>query len=699
MLSRSAAVATLMVVCGAGLRVAGLTDPPLDFHPTRQYRSAIIARGYSLDLLGDLVPEARHVAELAARGQPPIEPPIMEYLAARVYHVIGREDLAWARALSVLAWSLGGLALFWLALQVVIAPAALAAVAVWTFLPFAIRASQSFQPDPLMAALMALTLAAAVRHRRSPAIWAAVLFACALTAALVVKAVVVFFLGPALIALILFGDGSIRTKAVAAVVAIAATAPAAYYYATLPLATDYGPFLQLLTGPQFWRDWAAMLDRVVSWPLMIAALAGAAVATGELRRLLAALFAGYFTFGIVFTHHIHTHDYYSLPLIAVVALGVGALVDRIARTLPEWSRTAAAAVVGVSCLAWGTLSVADDRRSERPAALRAEAARYAHIGQVVGHSTRVLALDGAYGFPLVYHGHMLTTHWPLSGDLAMMSLTGETAGPAADRLRSSGADFFVGTIQPHFDAQPDLREALERQHPLLERDGVPERWAFVVYDLRRGILSATPGHLSMFSRVGDAVAPEESVSLHAPVASRWTVKAPDDGSLRVSPIEGTGPATLRVAAAIPTVAMDRTTAVTITSATDGSASFEVRVRAVAGLNTPPFGFVDAPAEPIALGSDPIMFQGWALDDTAMKRVWAGYVDASGRVVPLKDARRDGRRPDLVAAYPTAHDLFKAGWALVLEPAEVREIRRPIHMRFFADDGNGQRTEIGRRTIQ
>jgi len=698
-LIRPASLAVLLVAGGACLRVPGLADPPLDFHATRQYRSAIIARGYSLDLLGGLEPAMRQVAESAAKAQPAIEPLVMERLASWVYHAIGHEDLAWARALAVGAWSLGGFAIFWLAIQVVTAPAAVAAVAVWTFLPFGIRASQSFQPDPLMTALMVLALASAVGFRRRPAAAWGVLFGGALAAALLVKAVSVFFLGPALMALFLLGEGSIRAKAVTAAVAGVAVVPAAWYYARLPLGTDYGPFFQLLREPSFWRDWAVILDRVVSWPLMIAGLAGALAATGELRRLLAALFAGYFVFGIVFTHHIHTHDYYSLPLIPVVALGVGALVDRIARTPPTWSRGAAAAIVAVPCVTWGVLMVVDSRRSEQPAALRAEAARYERIGEIVGHSTRVLALDGAYGFPLDYHGYLNTTNWPLSGDVAMMALTGGSVGAAEARLRSSGAEFFVSTIQPEFDAQPDLKEMLERQHPLLERDGTPERWAFVVYDLRRGILSATPQNLSMFTRVADSPAPEQTVSLYAPATSRWAVQVPADGSVRVEPAEGTGPANLRVTIAVPTSEVDRTTKVGITSIADGSTSFDVRIRSVAGPDKPPFGFVDAPPDPVTLGQEPVLFQGWGLDDTSMKRVWAGYVDASGQIVALGDARRDGPRPDLTKAFPTAHDLFKAAWSFVLDPETVRDAGRPLQLRFFAEDGSGQRAEIGRRTVK
>jgi hypothetical protein len=699
--TKPAVIAVLLVLCGVGLRVVGLSDPPLDFHPTRQYHGAIMARGYSIDLLSSWDPAARLAAEVAARNEGRFEPPVMQHLASWVYHAVGREELALARALAVLAWSLGGVALYWLAIQFVAAPAAITAVALWTFTPFAIRASRSFQPDPLMTALIVLSLAAAVSCCRRPTAARIALFGCVLAAALAVKGVSVFFLAPALPVLVLLGESSIRTKAVVSGVAIAAVAPAAWYYWTLQLPHDFGPYPQLLVQQQFWRDWATIINRVVSWPLLIAAVAGGLASTGELRRLIVALLGGYVAFGMVFTHHIHTHDYYSLALVPIVALGVGALMELVGRRLAVRTRVAVATTVCVGCIAWGGQEVVYSQRAERVMPLRAAAARYERIGQIVGHSTRVLSFDENYGTALIYHGRLATSgNWLLSGDLAARSVTGEGVAPADDRLRAANADFFVCTSQAQMDAQPDLGALLTRQHPLLERNSSSDRWEFAVYDLRRTIVSVTPSNLSLFSHVGEPAPAAESISLFAAPTASWTVRVPQHSSIRVMPMAGTGSAILEVSSPTPTAEVDRTETVVIDGGLNsGSTSFEVRTRALAGSNQPPFGFVDAPADPIALGKAAVVIQGWALDDTAMQRVWVGYVDSAGRTVPLGNAHRDGRRPDLVAAYPTAHDLFKAAWVFTLDPATASGIPRPFDLLFFAEDGSGNTAQIGRRRVR
>jgi hypothetical protein len=55
------------------------------------------------------------------------------------------------------------------------------------------------------------------------------------------------------------------------------------------------------------------------------ALLGAAfLPVGAARRLAAAIAAGYFVFGLLFTLHIHTTTYYHLQLLPAVSLALGA---------------------------------------------------------------------------------------------------------------------------------------------------------------------------------------------------------------------------------------------------------------------------------------------------------------------------------------------------------------------------------------
>src|SRR3989337_2387133 len=102
----------LMLLLALWVRLFDLTDPPLDFHPTRQLRSAMIARGMYYAGLDD-VPEWQR--ELAARqqdSQEALEPTILETLVAFAYRLAGGERLWLARLFSSLFWVAGGLALY-----------------------------------------------------------------------------------------------------------------------------------------------------------------------------------------------------------------------------------------------------------------------------------------------------------------------------------------------------------------------------------------------------------------------------------------------------------------------------------------------------------------------------------------------------------------------------------------------------------
>ncbi|HMN62782.1 MAG TPA: hypothetical protein PJ988_20615, partial [Anaerolinea sp.] len=107
-----AGLAGLLVLLGLAVRLYDLTDPPLDFHPTRQLHSLIMARGmYYQDAPG--IPgwqRERAVQQWRAEGV--IEPPILENLAALVYRLAGREVPETGRVFSILFWTIGGLGMY-----------------------------------------------------------------------------------------------------------------------------------------------------------------------------------------------------------------------------------------------------------------------------------------------------------------------------------------------------------------------------------------------------------------------------------------------------------------------------------------------------------------------------------------------------------------------------------------------------------
>jgi len=448
--------------------------------------SAITARGLYLDHKRGLSPAETAAARAAAPGAW-IEPPVMEYLATLGYRLIGRETLAIPRFIAVLWWTIGGLALAWLAAQLFSSTAAPSvAVTMMMFLPFSIRASQSFQPDPMMTALTIVTLALAVRFVRSNHRSMLALCAIAGAAAVLVKPMAVLFLAPALLALAVGRYGWWRGTLGAAALVGVVSVGAVVFYTTYSSLGDRGPYPELWPQRAFWAGWLTMLDRVVPLPWVVASIAGTIVAARPARGLLVGLWSGYLLLGFVFSHHIYTHDYYSLPAIPIAALSVAALIDACARRLPASSRRWSTAGVQAACaagLCWGVFQA---RVFDGPAPdLQARVQLYERIGAVVDHSAKVASLDGDYGYPLSYHGLLSAVNLPLGIDVAMARLNGVTLPPADQRLAGTYADFFVGTSQQELESQPDLLKALDGRYPVVFRDGFRSRWHAVVYDLRR----------------------------------------------------------------------------------------------------------------------------------------------------------------------------------------------------------------------
>ena len=140
----------LLLLLGAALRFINLTVPPLDFHPVRQFRNLIVARSIYYQLLPNPDPQKLALSKAFYNAVGQYEPPITESITAWTYTWTGGENIAVPRVYETIFWLLAGLALFDLARRIASPTSALIALAYYLVLPFAVQASRSFQPDPLM---------------------------------------------------------------------------------------------------------------------------------------------------------------------------------------------------------------------------------------------------------------------------------------------------------------------------------------------------------------------------------------------------------------------------------------------------------------------------------------------------------------------------------------------------------------------
>ena len=482
------ALAAALFALGALLRLMDSTDPPLDFHATRQLRNAIIARSIYYETRTDLDPAEREAIVRQRNLVGRYEPPIVETLTAWGYRLAGGETWVVPRLWSTLFWLLGGLALFDLAQRATNFDGALAALAFYLLLPFGVQASRSFQPDPLMTLWIVLAAWALYRWAEHPA-WGWALGAGIFGGlAALTKIVAAYLVGGAALAVVLSTFGLRKSLKNAQVWGMAAlmVAPSLLYYVfgAPDTASEYFvnwtlKLLHLITDPGFYVRWMSFLGSLIGLVPLFVGLLGMVIASTRLRSLLLGLWGGYLLYGLTLPYQMYTHSYYHLQLIPLVALSLAPMAQRILSALAEqpkvW-RVAGALVMLLAAAypAWIARStlLGQDFRAE-PAYWRAVAAEIPADGDVV-------ALTQDYGYRLMYFGGRALDLWPITGEQELA----EMRGGAADFERifarnAAGKDYFVVTAMGQWKRQPALRDYLTEHYPLIaEGDG------YLIFDLR-----------------------------------------------------------------------------------------------------------------------------------------------------------------------------------------------------------------------
>jgi Dolichyl-phosphate-mannose-protein mannosyltransferase len=378
------------------------------------------------------------------------------------------------RAIAAIAWVMGAMPLWFLARRVVTEDSVAAravACTLYLFLPYGIIASRNFMPDALMTLATLCALLALMRYHEQPVTTRRVAAIGLVGLALLIKPMSVF-----LTILVLIGLHLARTRdrdvpGLMVMLGLCFVPPAIYYgYGTLfgtlvkdQMHTRFVP--NLILSKFFWAGLLTQMQRVFTLPVLAIGWLGVVLAPrGRARVLLASLWVGYAMFAIAFTYHMPTHDYYHWPYIAVVALGVAAVVSWIEHALSSRSSRAFAAAMGLVCVAIALVGTRTAWPRLHVPSAEARLERYREIGALAEHDVRVLFLDLEYGYPLMYHSEVSGDAWPGQDDLAAEALGG--AAPLDARARferdyaSFAPSFFIITDLESLDAQPDLKALL-----------------------------------------------------------------------------------------------------------------------------------------------------------------------------------------------------------------------------------------------
>lgn len=162
---------TILVILFAAaflIRIYHIDEPPLAFHPNRQFHSAMIARQMYYSITKSVPEQQRAIANLNRAQEVKGELPILEFAAAIGYKIAGGEYLWIPKVYSVIFWLIGGAFLYRFVSRVVSADAAIVSLLFFLFLPYGIDASRSFQPNPMMIMLLIISISAVYNFFEHP---------------------------------------------------------------------------------------------------------------------------------------------------------------------------------------------------------------------------------------------------------------------------------------------------------------------------------------------------------------------------------------------------------------------------------------------------------------------------------------------------------------------------------------------------
>lgn len=479
------------------IRAYHITEAPLGFHPGRQYNCAIIARSLYFEASKSIPEWRKQIARINRKGVVAGELPIMEFIASIAYRIAGGEHLWIPRLTSSIFWLIGGVILYLFTKEISSADAAVFSTAFYLFLPYGIIASRSFQPNPLMIMLLIISIWRIFCYYEQPSMRRLLIAAGLSAPALFIYPTSLFPVFGAFTFLSVYKYG-IRKTIIGSkfwLFTVITILPCAMYFGHAIFVAGFlkgyssAAFLpHLLLRSFFWKGWLNQIEKVVGLAALIGALLGVLMyRKGLAKVLMIGLWTGYFAYSLIFSYHSHTHDYYQLPLVPIVALSLGAIAalitNRLSQTCTRWHWRVPALVIIFFTVFLSIYKV-------QPKLFNPYFKHYVEIakeiGAAVGHSTKTVFLTYAYGKPLRYHGEFSGYNWPNAGDFRSYALRGLPRLSAEERFNTGyskdSPEYFIVTDFRAFQEQPDLKEFLTQNFPVLVNNR-----NYLIFDLGKSL--------------------------------------------------------------------------------------------------------------------------------------------------------------------------------------------------------------------
>ena len=509
----------LVLVLGFAIRMIHLQNPPLDFNSTRQYRSIILTRAIFLDFSPSTDLLSSKLAEINRESEGPLEPPVMEYISAVAYRLVGQEVLWIPRLLSILPWLLSGYILYLLASRFFSFTSAIIALSLFLFIPFGIVASRSFQPESLMLLFLLLSLLSILQYFDSPSMVRLVRLLLVAALAILIKPTCVFLIGSVFLIYNFTSPRSVKQRigVALAFLFISLTPPILYYLNTIQTHAPIAMYPHFWLEGFYWKGWFNQIITAIGYIGFLGGVVGMfVVMKTKARVLMMGLLFGYLIFGLTYSYHIHTHNYYQLMLLPILALALAPLIEIAVRRIKSKFKSGNWFVISfmIAGLSLGMGSfvalhqhVNNNLNQEQTATFKTIGSLFGinfvtisfllphaeyeilidtfeEIGEHVGHSTRTIFLTMAYGKPLKYHGNLYGKFWPGEGDFRFFQLQEKSPLPAEERYHSMyekhQPEYFIITNFYEYDKQPDLQKWLTSGYPILK-----ETEEYLIFDMRK----------------------------------------------------------------------------------------------------------------------------------------------------------------------------------------------------------------------